>query len=413
MSNYVSYTGDGVVTNFPITFEYARPTDLRVYVGGVSVSFAIEGSDAVVTPAPSGTVLIQRVTDIINPVVEFTNSSSLYAENVNDALDQCRFAIEDLGVIVGSGGVPSGGGGGTSNVPNPTAATQFISSDPSGGGFIWAVKTKAQMQTLLEINPAGTSDSRLPNPTGANSFLLVNAAGNAYALTSVAAVKTLLGVPTVTLPTIAGRANHVLMTDGSGSSYVLNDATSVRSALGLGSAAQANLGTAVGNVVQLVSSGSGPALPAISGINLTGVAKEPVTAIFQRTTAFTTSVGSFGGYAIMSQGLSAVGTPPSWAAVASTGITLQPGTYQVQADYVSGGGFGSDAKTARVTTAGGTVTGNATMAGPLDVDAPNVRDSVESFFTVSVATELRLEMGGGAAGPHTMNWQRLRITKIV
>lgn len=412
MSNYVSYTGDGVVTNFPITFEYARPTDLRVYVGGVSVSFTIEGSDAVVTPAPSGTVLIQRVTDIINPVVEFTNSSSLYAENVNDALDQCRFAIEDLGVIVGSGGV-TGGGGGTSNVPNPTAATQFIASDPSGGGFIWAVKTKAQMQTLLEINPAGTTDTRLPNPSGANSFLLVNGAGNAYALTTVAAVKALLEIPTVNLPAIAGRASHVLMTDGSGSTYVLNDPTSVRSALGLGSAAQSNIGTAVGNVVQLVSSGSGPALPAISGINLTGIAKEPVTAIFQRTTAFTTSVGSFGGYAIMSQGLSAVGTPPSWASVASTGITLQPGTYQVRADYVSGGGQGTDAKTARVTTAGGTVTGNNTLAGPLDVDPVGTRDSVESFFTVTVATELRLEMGGGTAGPHTMNWQRLRITKIV
>ena len=294
MSTYVTYTGDGTTTRFPVTFDYARPTDLIAYVNDISVLFYIEGTDAVIDPAPAGaaTVLIKRNTDIVNPLVVFRNSSSLYAENINSAIDQCRFSIEEIKQTIEGTGVPTGGGGGgggggTSNVPNPTAATQFIASDPSGGGFVWNIKTKAQMQTLLEINPAGTSDSRLPSPSSANTFLIVNPAGNAYQLASVATVQALLGVPTLTLPAINNRVNHFLVTDGSGATYTLSDPAAVRSVLQLGTAAQTNVGTAVGNTLQLVSSGSGPALPAVFGGNLTGIAKAIDFCMYERAAGVT------------------------------------------------------------------------------------------------------------------------------
>ena len=411
---YTQYAGDGTTTRFAVPFGFARPTDLIVYVGGISVPFDIDNEFVVLDSAPASlaVVLIQRVTNISAPLVVFSNTGALYAEQVNSQFDQVRYRIEELNSIITGSGITAPGGT-SGNVPNPTGTSQFIASTPSGGGFVWSLQSIAQMQTLLGINTGGTTDSRLPAPNTANTFLTVNVSGNAYQLSSVATVKTLLGVPTVNLPDIAGRANHILVTNGSATAYDLSDAASVRSLLGLGSAAQLNAGTSVGNLVQLVSGGAGAALPAVSGVNLTGVAREPETFIAEKLTNTAVSTSSFGQFAVMSSGLSAVGTPPSWATVAATGITLQPGKYRVSARFLSGGTpAASGFVGGRINTSGGTVTGAVPILGLIDVNSTDTDDYIETQINVTVATELRLEIGGQAAGVHNVQRQRLVITRV-
>jgi hypothetical protein len=408
MSTYKTYTGDGTTTRFPITFDYARPTDVYAYVANVSVLFFIEGTDAVIEPAPAGgaEVLLKRDTDIANPLVSFRNSGGLYAEQVNAAFDQCRFAIEELQVTIdGTGVVPSGGGGGgTSNVPNPTAATQFISSDPSGGGFVWAIKSKAQMQTLLEINPSGTTDTRLPTPGTANTFLIVNPAGTAYQLATVSTVQALLGVPTLTLPALNNRANHFLVTDGSGGSYILSDPAGVRSTLQLGTAAQTNVGTAVGNTVQLVSSGSGPALPAVFGGHLTGLAKAQDFCMYERASAVT--VAASGGYGTASTSLaSIVPSATTFETVAASGITVPTGTYRVKVEYdVVSGSFAD----VRVACTGGTVVAPTTVSR-----FPGGDQHIETVFRVTSGPTTIVVEADASSTPATSSIRiRLSITKV-
>ena len=90
-----SYNGDGVQTNFTITYDYIDRDFIQVYVGsvlqteGVDYSFA---SDTVVNinPAPpSGTnnVELRRVTST-TPVVDFSNGASLTEDDLDNAFRQ-------------------------------------------------------------------------------------------------------------------------------------------------------------------------------------------------------------------------------------------------------------------------------------------------------------------------------------
>jgi hypothetical protein len=333
----VTYTGNGSTTVFSVPFPFLRVTDLQVFVNGVSASFSIAGSDVIVSPAPSGTVLIQRITDISTRVVTFTNSSALLATSLNNAHDQLRLRMQELEAALEAGGISPGGAG--TNVPNPGATNQFIVSEPSGSGWEWRLKSVSQVQTILGINTGGANDSRLPAPNVANTVLMVNGAGNAYQLSTLATLKTLLEIPSLSnqLPTVNGRSYHfVYSTDEN--TYELASIPETRTALGLGTAAQLNAGTSVGNVVTLVSSAAGPALPAVSGVNLLGVAKEPAYSRWDKTSASIAFNAGSMAWANLSSSMTAVKSA-SFASIGGSGgntaVRVLTGKYQITVEAVT------------------------------------------------------------------------------
>lgn len=75
-----TYPGDGVTTNFTLTFPYLSQAHVSVEVDGVPVAFTwLNASTVVVSPAPAGgtTVKVYRNTSRTVPLVDYTNGELL------------------------------------------------------------------------------------------------------------------------------------------------------------------------------------------------------------------------------------------------------------------------------------------------------------------------------------------------
>ena len=134
----------------------------------------------------------------------------------------------------------------------------------------------------------------------------------------------------------------------SASGYELVNASTARTQLGLGSAATLNVGTAVGQIPQIVSGTGGPALPSLSGENLTGLAKAIDTCVIVKANGDLTNTGTSGtlwfGYngawnnicmrksGASTLGLTILNAPASgWATLSGTSsekVTLTQGVYE-------------------------------------------------------------------------------------
>jgi hypothetical protein len=89
--SFVSYTGNGTVTNFNITFPYINKTDVSVLVDEVSTSFTwLSASQISVSPAPiSGSMVkIKRTTNQSSLEVDFVDSAVLTESDLDKANQQ-------------------------------------------------------------------------------------------------------------------------------------------------------------------------------------------------------------------------------------------------------------------------------------------------------------------------------------
>jgi hypothetical protein len=265
----VTYTGDGVEDTFIVPFPYIVSTDLLVYVDGVAATFEVT-SDTEITlddvPGNGTEITIRRETDIDDAVVTFTDPGALLADNLNDAINQVRYAVQEAHTRIDTA-VLSGDGSGA-DVPTPSAADRMLVSVVDGASFAWASKTVAQVQTLLGIG------SIVPTPVAGSKFIVTDASTATYELKTVSEVIELLGISSDELPDPTGLPNQIVVSNSGGTGFTLYTAASLRGLLGLGTAATKNVGTSVGNVVEVISGGSyGAALPALYGGNLTGIAR--------------------------------------------------------------------------------------------------------------------------------------------
>lgn len=95
----VTYTGDGDIQNFAIPYGYLEQDDLTLYVNDVETSFSWLTNTIIQTaaaPAADADILIQRVTDIDEPKVDFSDGSTLTAEALDKAIAQLLYAIQEL-----------------------------------------------------------------------------------------------------------------------------------------------------------------------------------------------------------------------------------------------------------------------------------------------------------------------------
>jgi hypothetical protein len=89
--SFVTYTGDGAVTSFNVTFPYINKTDVSVLVNEVSTSFTwLSASQVSVSPAPvsGSTVKIKRATNNTTREVDFVDSAVLTESDLDKANEQ-------------------------------------------------------------------------------------------------------------------------------------------------------------------------------------------------------------------------------------------------------------------------------------------------------------------------------------
>lgn len=403
--NSVSYTGDDSTTDFAVTFDYLRQSDLTVYVDGVDTDFTMNGSDVVIDPAPTAgqDVQIIRTTVLSTAYSTFVDDSAWTAANLNGAVLQALYGAQDAHIRIDALGEGEGTGTGA-DVPVPAAADRMLLTVFTGSAYEYQLKTVAQMQTLLGISTPVT----VPTPTSGNKFVITNVSTNDYELQTVAQIKTLLGVPTLNLPTVNGRQNNILMTKSDASGVEWRDAAQVRSALTLGTAALLNTGTAVGNVVQLVTHANGPALPAVRADNLLGIAIDPDYTMWEQTTNVVIATADGWKQCFASAAESVAGDSTSWYRSVSNGVQVDTGTYHIKAEFQATSGGVGGTVSYRI-SASGTV--SPTVIATLGFISAEYQ-TVETWFRVTGATSDITLQGDSATATCTVDAVRLHITKV-
>lgn len=322
MATLTTYTAGAGDVQFDVPFPYLRFTDLVVTNNNNPVTFTEvhAGRIQLTTPCTGGeSILIKRVTDVTSSVVDFQDPSSITAEDLNKGLSQSLFAAEEIEYAL-----LNLAGSGATTLPATTAADQFITGFASGGGFVWHVQTKAQIQTLL-----GITGGNIPAPVAGNKILTTQLGSALYQLSSPADLKVILGLPPVSLPDPTGVLQKCIFTNGGGTGYQFLGASDIASILNLGSASQQNYGTAANQVVRLDGSAR---LPAVDGSQLTGISPVNQYCRVVSSKASNLTTATDGVYRNPGAGLLAISVGPTgsaWASTDGTNITLQPGRYYI------------------------------------------------------------------------------------
>ena len=129
--SYNVYTGNGSTTQFAVGFPYIRREHVVVSVNYVSTAFTwVNSSTVQVSPAPANTarVEVRRVTPVTNPLVDFTDGSTLVAADLDTVTLQQTYINQEQddqfqdAVFINSQGLLDAGGKRITNVGNPVNA---------------------------------------------------------------------------------------------------------------------------------------------------------------------------------------------------------------------------------------------------------------------------------------------------
>lgn len=97
--SYVDYVSAGTTANFGVTFPYLSQVDVTVTVNGVLVAFTWLTPSTVqlaAIPANGTAVRVQRNTDITQPIVSYSDGSTLAAADLAHSNQQLLYSIQEL-----------------------------------------------------------------------------------------------------------------------------------------------------------------------------------------------------------------------------------------------------------------------------------------------------------------------------
>jgi hypothetical protein len=129
--SYNVYTGNGSTTQFAVGFPYIRREHVFVSVNYVSTAFTwVNNSTVQVSPAPANAarVEVRRVTPVNNPLVDFTDGSTLVAADLDTVTLQQTYINQEQddqfqdAVFINSQGLLDAGGKRITNVGDPVNA---------------------------------------------------------------------------------------------------------------------------------------------------------------------------------------------------------------------------------------------------------------------------------------------------
>jgi len=175
---YTSASG----TTFALTnsngdpIEYLRQADIKVFLNGTlqvvttNYTFNTAGTAIVFNTAVSGaTVLIQRITDVDLPAVNFTPGSTLAASDLNNSSDQTLFGLQELRDEISFGGGVSDGDKGDIFVASGGAVwsidTGVVTESKIGTGAVTETKLGSGAVTEAKIGTGAVTSSKILNET--------------------------------------------------------------------------------------------------------------------------------------------------------------------------------------------------------------------------------------------------------
>jgi hypothetical protein len=265
-----SYVGDGSNRIFTVPFEYLNQDDVLVFFDGEPNGFDWLTTTTVETngtPTEGMEVLFTRQTDIDEPAVDFVDGANLTEADLDRAVRQAFFGVQELrddvtelaedlaAAQIEAGNLPAYGG----------ADIVFL-VNTSGGG--WETKTKAQVQTILEVPEEGGAFEP-PSPViGYPAMLTTN--GLVYAWEGIEGARDFLNL------------GDLAVNDKSEFPLLDNDP-------------QLDVGVEEDNLVQLidVDDEGTIGLPAVDGSLLTGLPQEKYSR-FDFRTAYNVDGGALG-----------------------------------------------------------------------------------------------------------------------
>jgi len=142
--SYAVYTGNGATTQFTVPFPYIRREHVVVSLNYVSAVFTwVNNTTVQVSPAPANAVRVEvrRVTPVNNPLVDFTDGSTLVAADLDTNYLQQTYINQEQddqfndGVYTNVQGLPDAGGKRITNVGNPTAAQDVATKSYTDNWF--------------------------------------------------------------------------------------------------------------------------------------------------------------------------------------------------------------------------------------------------------------------------------------
>ena len=104
--SYVNYPADGATTQFALTFGYLRRSHVFVFVDNNLAAFKwVSGTNIEITPAPAdgAEVRIQRLTDKVNRITDFSDGQTLLAGDLDAATLQNFYLSQEMldGIVDG------------------------------------------------------------------------------------------------------------------------------------------------------------------------------------------------------------------------------------------------------------------------------------------------------------------------
>ena len=226
---YTSASG----TTFALTnssgdpIEYLRQADIKVFLNGTlqavttDYTFNTAGTAIVLNTSVSGaTVIIQRITDVDAPAVDFTPGSTLVASDLNNATDQTLFGLQELRDEISFGGGVSDGDKGEIVVASSgtlwSIDTGAVTAAKIGTGAVTETKLGTGAVTETKLGTGAVTETKLG--TGAVTAVKIAAAAftDSVSSTSTTTIATPNSVKTAydlanTAATPAGAVNYFAM----------------------------------------------------------------------------------------------------------------------------------------------------------------------------------------------------------
>lgn len=95
----VTYTGNGVQTQFSVTFPFISQSDVTATVAGVTTAFTWVNATTIqfaAAPASGAAVVLSRSTPVTTPNVAYSDRALLTASNLNTSLTQLLYGMQEI-----------------------------------------------------------------------------------------------------------------------------------------------------------------------------------------------------------------------------------------------------------------------------------------------------------------------------